>query len=275
MNRYNYLRKYITKEKLGLEIAPYHSPICRKAEGYNVKILDVFDTERLHENAKKDPLVRTGQLIEEVDYVGSACDMGEFITDTKFDYIVSSHNFEHLPDPIKFLQGAQNLLKDDGVITMAVPDYRYVFDVHKFPTRLCEFLRWHHTNRTYNDPFDIFHDGYQKLSDHLPQAKVFPSKIRSLNDIHKDLIDRLKVGSHEYVDVHNSFFTPSSLRLLMMELNELAYINLEPIELIPLNNFEIIIYMKKSNERLSMSEKQRSDIHFDIIKEMCDVMRFR
>ena len=45
--RKKYLLKYITKEKLGLEIGPYIHPLASKREGYNVKILDVFTDEEL------------------------------------------------------------------------------------------------------------------------------------------------------------------------------------------------------------------------------------
>ena len=44
--RENYL-KYISKEKLGLEIGPYIHPLVSKREGYNVKILDVSTDEKL------------------------------------------------------------------------------------------------------------------------------------------------------------------------------------------------------------------------------------
>ena len=48
-------------------------------------------------------------MIEEVDLVGSCTHIGKLVRARgeagKFDYIVSSRNFEHLPNPIRFLQG--------------------------------------------------------------------------------------------------------------------------------------------------------------------------
>src|SRR5262249_17950590 len=70
--------------------------------------------------------------IEEVDLLGSACDIAELVqrrnASASFDYVLSSHNFEHLPDPIRFLQGCEKVLKPGGTVSMAVPDLRTCFD---------------------------------------------------------------------------------------------------------------------------------------------------
>ena len=40
MNRTEKIRSFIDSSRLGLEIGPSHAPICRKADGYKVEIID-------------------------------------------------------------------------------------------------------------------------------------------------------------------------------------------------------------------------------------------
>ena len=125
------LLKYITKEKVGLEIGPYINPLVSKKEGYNVKILDVFTYEELIRRSKDDCHLNDSDTlrIEKVDFVMSAQEIGS-IHELKgrCDYILSSHNLEHIPNPILFLQGCTQVLKPDGIISIALPDYRCCWD---------------------------------------------------------------------------------------------------------------------------------------------------
>jgi SAM-dependent methyltransferase len=56
----------------------------------------------------------------EVDIWGTAEDMPE-IPDHSQDYVISSHVFEHLPNPLKALREWVRVLKDGGIIFMIVP----------------------------------------------------------------------------------------------------------------------------------------------------------
>ena len=102
MDREHHLLASLSKSDSGMEIAPWHSGLVPKREGWNVKILDVFDTNTHRSRATADPLIDEEKVghIELVDFIGSACDIVEIIpTDrhNSFDWILSSHNFEHLP----------------------------------------------------------------------------------------------------------------------------------------------------------------------------------
>lgn len=254
----------------GLEIAPYHSPITAKAEGYNVKILDVLDTESLKSYSRKNSY--NEHSIEHVDYVGDACEMKKIVGESSFDYIVSSHNFEHLGNPIKFLNAVESLLTDDGVCSMAVPDYRFVFDVHKYPTRIVDFLRRYHNDSKSADPFDDFSFRYQHVAKHKPQSIIESKNILDIHWAHKKLLEQLQGTDASYSDSHVSYFTPTSLLLLFKEMNELGYTNLEVIEIEP-TSFEIIFHVKKTNKTHSLTESERSGYHFKILEEMYEAMK--
>ena len=111
----------IDRTSSGLEIAPYYNPVAPKRDGFHVMILDVFDTETLRARALDDPLInnkRVSDIEDVVNIVGSATEIRELIERIDrigtLDFIVSSHNFEHSANPIKFLQGRYDALKLGG-----------------------------------------------------------------------------------------------------------------------------------------------------------------
>jgi 2-polyprenyl-3-methyl-5-hydroxy-6-metoxy-1,4-benzoquinol methylase len=58
--------------------------------------------------------VRTGTL-EEIHY-----------EDSRFDIAVASHTLEHVPAPLPFLQEVRRVLRDDGLLVIAVPNFASV-----------------------------------------------------------------------------------------------------------------------------------------------------
>src|SRR5689334_17671755 len=117
----------IDKKGIGLEIGPSHAPLAPKRKGFNVHIID---------HMSKDELVKkyTGHSvelnnIEEVDYIWSGDSYAELTGKTNFyDWIIASHLIEHTPDLISFLKQCEEVLKDEGVLSLVVPDIRYHFD---------------------------------------------------------------------------------------------------------------------------------------------------
>lgn len=132
-HRYAALRRVIRPGSRGIEIGPWRQPIAPKSEGYGTLVVDVMDAPALRALARQrgyDP--QSIERIEEVDLVGDASRLqglvrGAGITGS-FEWIVSCHNFEHLPDPISFLRDCEALLAPGGVLAMIVPDKRFCFD---------------------------------------------------------------------------------------------------------------------------------------------------
>ena len=56
------------------------------------------------------------------------------ISDASYDFVLSSHNLEHLANPIKALQEWQRVLKPDGALVLVLPYYRDTFDHLRQPT---------------------------------------------------------------------------------------------------------------------------------------------
>ena len=135
------LRKHVTKTDLGMEIGPFHSPICPKREGYNCLSVDILPRDQLLQAYADDlDVIPLLEKVEEVDVLMTSSlltSMTGYIqgenarvktTESCLSYLISSHNFEHLPDPICFLDDAAELLTEGGFLTMAIPVGTRCFD---------------------------------------------------------------------------------------------------------------------------------------------------
>jgi SAM-dependent methyltransferase len=75
---------------------------------------------------------------------------------SSFDYIISSHNFEHLPNPINFLQGCEKVHKPRGYLSMTLPDKRACFDDFRPISTLGSWLDAYLENRSRPTPAQSF-----------------------------------------------------------------------------------------------------------------------
>lgn len=239
MQRQERLLLGIDKSQLGIEIAPWLAPIAAKSDGYNVRILDILDRDALMALASADPREKRGvERLEEVDMVGSACDVADLVPAGElgtFRYIVSSHNFEHLPDPIRFLRGCEQVLAPGGLVSMVVPDKRACFDCFRPHTTIGEWLDAYREKRqkpTLRQWFDCsagfaVHRGEEgeqftfKLGTSVKSLHV-TGDIEPLWRGWQDSLD-----DPTYRDTHCTVMTPASIELLLTEARGLGLLELE------------------------------------------------
>jgi SAM-dependent methyltransferase len=252
------LLRGITRDMLGLEIAPWLAPIASKRDGYNIKTLDIFDRQTLLERAAADPTEKRGpERLEDVDYVGSATDIAKLVPETlhgQFDYIVSSHNFEHLPDPIRFLQGCERVLKAGGVLSMVVPDRRACFDCFRPFTEIADWIEAYEEERKQPTRYQAFSCASMfavQRDRHGKEGLVNLSV--PINRLHckGDLLEqwetlRAKTADQEYLDTHCTVMTPASLELLLVESRALGLIGLEVDEVTKTKGIEFLVRLRKA-----------------------------
>ena len=111
-HRFTPLRRLIRPGTLGIEIGPFLNPLAAKRDGYRTLVVDRYDQAALREKAReRGAACEAIERIEPVDYVGDASRLLDLVRGQGFtgqvDWIVSCHNFEHLPDPIRFAPAAQ------------------------------------------------------------------------------------------------------------------------------------------------------------------------
>ena len=270
MKRLEELRRFVTKDSLGMEVAPYFNPVVPKSEGYNCLVLDVFDTETLRKHAEDDPNIVSERYnrIEDVDVVSDASRLKEVIAEKdltgKLNYIVSSHNFEHLPDPISFLQGCSVGLVPGGVLAMAVPDGRACFDHFRMPTRLSAWLGAYHRGVTQPTPETIF-DFRANVSDYLAENGEMTSfsierdtpdgftPTRSLRAAYDAYLEAANAPG-EYQDSHCSVFFGASLELMLRDLKFLGVIDLEVVDVSETNGMEFYVHLRKPKDASTASD---------------------
>lgn len=259
MSSRNHLMADIAKTDKGIEIAPYHSPLAPKSAGYNCLILDVFDTETLMARGADDPNIPRELLrnIEQVDIVGSATEIASLI-DVKdhstFDYIISSHNFEHLANPVKFLQACEKLLKSGGIIKMAVPDCRACFDYYRPATLLPEWLAAYREERQKPSPEQVFAmSAYTSVLNRKDKERTAFSlhEVMGNISIKGNLENAFSAwqdasSNADYMDAHCTVMTPASLRLLLEECRQLQLIKLEIVEISATYGCEFYITLRNS-----------------------------
>lgn len=220
----------IKKKGLGLEIGPSHNPLAPKKKGFSVHILDHASAKDLR-NKYRDHGVNI-ENIEEVDFVWKGEPLHELIGNTKcYDWIIASHVIEHVPDFISFLQQCEILLKDDGIISLVIPDKRYCFDYFSQITSTGEVLDAHLEKRQRPSSGQIFN--------HIANAAKRNGNIawgpdnnggadQLVHEFHeaKSHFLRSKETS-DYIDVHCWRFTPSSFKLIISDINQLNLIDME------------------------------------------------
>lgn len=244
----------------GLEIAPWLAPIAAKRDGYNIRTLDVFDRDRLRANsaANPDPHGRSSDLIEEVDFVGSATEIAALVPADQhgsFDYIVSSHNFEHLANPVKFLRGCEVLLKAGGLVSMAVPDRRATFDFFRPYTVAGDWLAAYLDDRsrpTFQQSFEATSAEARLRCDGKSYSAHSLGWSRSLWSTDKDAKAAFELWQHrratqntDYFDTHCTVMTPASLELLVVEMRALGLISLEVESISRTYGVEFFVRLRK------------------------------
>ena len=273
-DRFAELRLGVTKENKGLEVGPFFRPICPKKEGFNAITLDVFSRQDLISKYADDPNVYPHfNCIEEVDIVsseplleairGSELYMHEPNTEMIFDYIITSHHFEHLANPIQFLQAAEILLKPDGYLSMAIPIHTRCFDLYKPLTSSGKFIDAyinkitapslgtvfdHHTlgaHKRDGTPIGIPHLNNKEVIliwDEIEEFQTNPqfNKISWFKELQTNL-------NNGYVDAHCNFFNPYSFCLIMADLKMIGLLNKLKVHQISEHGMEFIVHLRKSD----------------------------
>lgn len=251
MGRHESITRYITREARGIEIGAWYNGMAPKRDGFNCLTLDVFDTETLRRRARESEGIDGDliKLIEDVDLVGSSHAIADLVRVRGelggFDYIVSSHNIEHCPDPITFFRGCEEVLKHGGYLSMIVPDRRGCFDYFRPNSTTAEMLSAFFEKRQRPTDTQIF-EHCSLHARHLNGSRqeiVFPfstdpgeivpfEHLRIEFDLWEE---RVRTGDDIYRDAHCWTFTPASFELILRDLSFLgltkfAIAEIEPSE---------------------------------------------
>ena len=279
MLRQELLKKYINKEKIGLEIGPLFWGICRKDEGFNVLIWDVMQKEELLDKYKKESKT-SKKGIEEIDIVSSESMKITLTEYTKkkgaiiksvpesLDYIISSHNVEHMPNPVQFFIDTSQILKEGGVLNIAIPISTRCFDCSKPLTSTGQILDAYISKNKKPSLGEFFDHEFSMMNVINEKNKRMP--INDMNfdfeklifereltyDSYKDLVDAY--NKSPYKDSHVWQFNLDSFLLIFEDLLKCKIIeNLEIIDSEIIGNEFIISIRKNKTKKQIISSKER------------------
>ncbi len=238
-DRYCFL-KLINKYKKILEIAPFTTP---SLIGKNVKYFDLMDIEELKLRAKE--YNHDIGNITKIDYVSSDGNLN--VIKDKFDYVLSSHCIEHLPDLILHFKNVEKLLKKQGYYFLIIPDKRYCFDALLPESSISKIIEQHIEKRITHAPSSILE--HRALTTHNDPIRHWKGDNNNDNDIVERLsyaIREIKDNPKKYVDVHAWQFTPKSFCNILELLYSLKYTKLRIERCYPtvLNSNEFFVILK-------------------------------
>src|SRR5262249_19397444 len=229
MERKQLLLSLFDLSGVGLEIGPGFDPLVPKSSGRRIETVDHASAAELREKYRNDAKVDLSS-IEEVDYVSDGRPLGELIKKpAHYDYIIASHVIEHMPDMLGFLKDCETLLKEDGVLVLAVPDKRRCFDVFQPLSSTGMVLQAHVERRTRATPglmFDFI--AYNGLRDGRIAWNFEddqPLKFAHDLDFARYGFERA-LTTDTYFDAHLWRFTPASFRLILNDLYESGHLRL-------------------------------------------------
>jgi SAM-dependent methyltransferase len=272
MDRRTELLRFIHRDQIGIEIGPWHAPLAPKRDGYRSISIDVFDTDTLRRRAVDDPSIDEAGVarIEDVDVIGPAQEIAELVAarfgaDFTCDYVLSSHNLEHIPDPIRFLQGCQRILRPNGVVSLAVPDHRCCFDYFRAPSATADWLsayfekrtrptlaQWFHQNATH---CRLKRDGQLVGSFDLAAEPRDIVPLETLRNAYAEWKRAVESADTTYRDTHCWAFTPESCALILHDLRYLGLLALDVARVSATHGNEFYVHLRKPEHPVAIDER--------------------
>lgn len=262
MSRKNKILRHITKNGHGIEIGPSHNPVAPKKEGYNVHIIDHMTREQLI-NKYNDHHVNL-KNIEEVDFVWQGQPYSELTGKSKhYDWIIASHMIEHTPDLIGFLYDCDTILKDDGVISLVVPDKRYCFDHYRPITGISKIIDNHFLENKIHSPGMVaeYYLNVVSKAGNIAWDSHTTGKynfVRSIEDALQGMESVLKENA--YLDIHAWCFVPHSFRLIIHDLYCLGLIPFQEVEFFTTEGCEFHVTLSRKGKGIGRSRLEILDI---------------
>jgi len=232
----------------GLEIGPSYNPVASKRNGFDVKIVDIASRDELR--AKYASHNVSLENIEEVDYIWQGQPYCELVGEWNcFDWIVASHVIEHTPDLIAFLNDCGDILKPDGILSLAIPDKRRCFDYFRPISGLEKVIDAHCLGQKTHSAGTIAE--YLLNATRGAGSITWEGRIEGPFEIICPLSEAIahyesSLKTPTTIDAHAWCFTPSSFRMLINDLNRLNAISLNEVRWLPTSGPEFFIQLSRA-----------------------------
>ena len=258
------MRESLDKNGVGIEIGPLHNSICGKNDGWErTYILDAFTTDQLINIYAEDPNIDTSR-IEEVDLLYKTSLLKSIETNAwryaygiggisnSFDHIVSSHNYEHQPNPIQFLIDCELCLNTNGILVMAIPIASRTFDCWLPLTTTGQSLDRFFMN-TFQPTIGSIFDSLLSHASHTNEEPLHDlsydiNKVCLRGQVNKNFLASCNNSLYptSYTDAHVSRFNHFSFELFFKELSSMELITTLILDECIVNGSEFIVKIRKT-----------------------------
>lgn len=148
----------------GIEIGALHNPL-RVPRSVDVRYVDRMTVPELRQQY---PELARERLVD-VDVIDDG-ERLESIADGSQDFVVANHFLEHSQDPVGALANMFRVLRERGILYLAVPDKRFTFDSKRAPTPLEHVLADHRDGP--EDSRRSHYEEWARLVDDVPENEV-------------------------------------------------------------------------------------------------------
>jgi predicted SAM-dependent methyltransferase len=179
-SRYDFIDLIPKDESVILEIGPLCNP-CMVGKRKNVYTVDYFTKEELIHNYMNDTNVDKSKICDVNYVIKDNLKYSDVITDKRFDICFSSHNIEHVPCLISFLNNISSILKPSSYFFLCIPDYRYCFDHFRKPSTIFDVLDSYYNKQ--NKPSPISHLESIYINTHNDSVKHWETLDNSIRNI--------------------------------------------------------------------------------------------
>ena len=255
LSRTEKIVSHVSREMKILEIGPNANPTVARADGWNVFSIDHLSAEGLREKYSSTPEFDTSR-IQEVDFIWEDGLLDSVIGSEHlwtFDCIIGSHVIEHFPDLLGFFLSAQRILKPQAILSLVIPDKRFCFDYFK-PIQLTgDVLEAHTKRRTRHSPKTAFNNAayHVKSGERIAWEAGKTDALsfaRRVIGAYRDFLAENDPSAISYIDHHGWYFTPSSFRLIRLELAALGLISFEEISFFPTIGCEFFVTLQQTEK---------------------------
>ena len=246
----------IKKDGRGLEIGASFAPFAPKRDGYQTHVIDHLAKEDLIEKYSVHDM--PVENIEPVDFVWNGESYAELTGNRHYyDWIIASHLIEHTPDLIGFINSCAEVLKDDGVLSLVVPDARFCFDSLRPLSGISKIIDAHLQGNRVHTVGTIAEFALNTVR---KDGLYDWNEMKAGNDLYtfahtsEESNEMIEAAEKEtYVDAHCWCFTPTSFRLIIHDLNALGYIELKELEFFPTEGCEFFITLAKNGRSVDIN----------------------
>jgi predicted SAM-dependent methyltransferase len=245
----------------GLEIGPLATPTLTKSEcGGRIKYIDHATTGELREKYRHNAFVKIEDIVD-VDFLWGQKTLSEAVSCTRFDYVIASHVIEHVPDMIGWLNEIAEILKEHGILSLAIPDKRFTFDILREISTPGQFIEDFILHRRHPSPQATFDHVAKYVT--IDIKDVWDGKVSIRNLVHANTLQQAyqlvedSLVADQYYDVHVSIFTPASfldLVKIFCQLDLLVFLVKDFYDTVRYTN-EFIISLERLPRDIDRNEK--------------------